>query len=144
MRAAGIDYGLSRVGLAVSDELGLLAHPRPPLDGRNMTGLIDSLKELARSEGIECFVVGLPRLLSGREGTSARRVRRFAQVLEQVSGVRVEFVDEWLTTKEAQARLREGGLDGRRSRSKIDGAAAALILQAWLDGNRPASDEEPA
>lgn len=136
MRAAGIDFGQSRVGLALTDELGLLAHPRPPLDARNLTRLIETLCDLAKEETLERFVVGLPRRLSGKEGTSARRARRFAKLLEQASGVQVELFDEWLTTREAQGRLRETGLDERRARQRVDGAAAALILQAWLDARK--------
>lgn len=136
MRVAGIDLGKVRVGLALSDELGMLAHPRPFLDGSNMAALLTSLVQLAQQEQISRFVVGLPRLLDGREGPPARRARRFAEVLGTRSGKPVELVDEWLSTREASARLREGGLDGRQARQRIDSAAAAVLLQAWLDRKR--------
>lgn len=136
MRAAAIDLGAVRVGLAVSDELGLLAHPRPFLDGRSLGLALRRLAELARQEGIEVFVVGLPRALSGREGSPARRAREFADRLRLATGLPVELVDEWLTTREAQARLREGGWKEREWRSKVDSAAAAVLLQSWLDGRR--------
>lgn len=136
MRAAGIDLGKVRVGLAVGDELGLLAHPRPHLDGRDPGRLVERLARLADDEGIEVFVVGLPRSLSGSEGAPARRARKFAERLEQRTGRTVELVDEWLTTREAQGRLREQGLSERRSRGRIDSAAAAVLLQSWLDGRR--------
>jgi len=134
MRAAGIDFGKVRVGVAVSDELGMLAHPRPFLDGKNTRGLLAELKRLRDAEGLELFVVGLPRLLDGSEGPAARRVRKFAQLLRQVVGVPVEFVDERLTTRQAHSRLQESGLDGRRARQKVDSASAAILLQSWLDG----------
>jgi putative Holliday junction resolvase len=133
VRAAGIDLGKVRVGLAVSDELGLLAHPRPHLDGRNPGRVIDALAVLAREERIERFVLGLPRQLDGREGPPARRARRFGEKLRARTGVEVELVDEWLTTKEARERLREQGVDDRRARDRIDSAAAAVLLQAWMD-----------
>ncbi len=136
MRAAAIDLGTVRVGLALSDDLGLLAHPRPFLDGRSPKGLLAALKELAVREEIEVFVVGLPRALNGREGGPARRARAFADQLQQSTGVRVELVDEWLTTQQAGARLREGGRTAKEARQRIDSAAAAVLLQSWLDGRR--------
>jgi len=136
MRAAGIDLGKVRVGLAVADELGLMAHPRPHLDGRDPGRVVESLIRLADEEQIDVFVVGLPRRLNGEEGPPARRARRFAERLRARSGRRVELVDEWLTTREAQARLRAQGLGERESRSRIDSAAAAVLLQSWLDARR--------
>ncbi len=136
MRAAGIDLGKVRVGLAVADELGLMAHPRPHLDGRDPGRVVESLVRLADEEHIDIFVVGLPRRLSGQEGPPARRARRFAERLRAKSGRRVELVDEWLTTREAQGRLRDQGLGERESRSRVDSAAAAVLLQSWLDARR--------
>ena len=136
MRAAGIDLGKVRVGLAVADELGLMAHPRPHLDGRDPGRVVESLIRLADEEQIDVFVVGLPRRLNGEEGPPVRRARRFAERLRARSGRRVELVDEWLTTREAQARLRAQGLGERESRSRIDSAAAAVLLQSWLDARR--------
>jgi putative Holliday junction resolvase len=139
MRAAGIDLGRVRVGLALADELGLMAHPRPFLDGRNPKQLLNRLRELAETEQIGVFVVGLPRSLDGREGIAARRARRFADELAQATGRPVELVDERLTTIEAAGRLREQGLDSRAARSRVDSAAAAVLLQSWLDARRPPS-----
>ncbi len=137
MKAAAIDLGKVRVGLAVADELGLLAHPRPYLDGRNPRTLLGALARLADEEGIGVFVVGLPRSLSGAEGPPARRARRFAAELAERTGREVELMEEWLSTKDARARLRDGGLDERAVRERVDSAAAALLLQSWLDARRP-------
>lgn len=136
VRAAGIDVGKVRVGVAVADDLGLMAHPRPHLDGRDPKRAIAALVALAAAEGIEIFVVGLPRTLRGEEGPSARKARRFAAALAAQSGRPVELLDEWLSTKEAQGRLREQGLDDREARQRVDSAAAAVVLQSWLDGRR--------
>jgi putative holliday junction resolvase len=136
MRAAAVDFGTVRVGLAVADEIGLLAHPRPFLDGRDPARVLRELCELSTSEGIGVFVVGLPRKLDGREGPSARKAREFAGALRKASGVRVVLVDEWLTTREAKGRLREQGLDERAQRSRIDSASAAVLLQSYLDSHR--------
>jgi putative Holliday junction resolvase len=136
MRAAGIDLGTVRVGVAVADELGVLAHPRPHLDGRNPKKLLEALADLAKQEELGCFVVGIPRSLSGREGPAARRARKFAAELARHTGLPVELYDEWLTTREAQGRLREQGLDSRQARSRVDSAAAAILLQSWLEAHR--------
>jgi putative Holliday junction resolvase len=134
VRAAAIDFGAVRVGLAVTDDLGLLAHPRPFLDGRKPEALLSQLKQLQAAEQIELFVVGLPRELRGREGPAAKRVRAFVQKLERATPARVELWDEWLSTREAAGRLRAQGLNAREQRSRIDSAAAAILLQSWLDG----------
>jgi putative holliday junction resolvase len=137
VRAAAIDLGKVRVGLAVADELGLFAHPRRYLDGGDPGRVVETLARLAADEGIELFLVGLPRSLSGEEGPSARRARQFAERLERRTGLRVELVDERLTTKEAMSRLRDQNLDGREARQRVDSAAAAILLQSWLDAQRP-------
>ena len=136
MRAAALDLGTVRVGLAVSDELGSMAHPRPYLDGRNREQLLATLAALAEREGIVTFVVGLPRHLDGREGKGARRARQLASRLADATGATVTLVDEWLTTREASARLGEAGTRSREQRERVDSAAAALLLQGWLDARR--------
>jgi putative Holliday junction resolvase len=133
MRAAAVDFGTVRVGLAVGDELGLLAHPRPYLDGRDPGKVVQELAALARTENIDVFLVGLPKNLDGREGLSARRARRFARMLAAASSARVVLVDERLSTREASQRLAEQGLDTRAQRERVDSAAAAVMLQSWLD-----------
>jgi putative Holliday junction resolvase len=136
MRAAAVDFGSVRVGLAVADEIGLLAHPRPFLDGRDPPRVLRDLAALAAEEGIDVFVVGLPRRLDGKEGPSARRAREFASALRKATGVRVVLLDEWLTTREAKGRLRDQGLNEREQRGRIDSAAAAVLLQSYLDAER--------
>ncbi len=135
-RAAAVDLGTVRVGLAVADELGLLAHPRPYLSGKNGRLLIQELRRIADEDAIDHFLVGLPRNMDGTEGAGARRAREFARVLGERTGRSVELVDERLSTVEAQARLHAQGLDTRRSRERIDSASAAVLLQSWLDGQR--------
>jgi putative holliday junction resolvase len=138
MRAAAVDLGTVRVGLAIADELGLLAHPRPYLAGTNPRALLEALAELAEREGITLFLVGLPKMLDGVEGPAARRARRFAERLRERTRLPVELVDERLSTREARARLRERGLSDRQARERIDSAAAAVLLQGWLDSHRSA------
>jgi len=133
VRAAAIDFGKVRVGLAVSDELGLLAHVRPYLDGKNPGHLVDSLVKLAQMEEIDVFIVGLPRRLDGSEGTSAHRARAFAERLQRRWGKRVILLDERLTTKQAGQQLSAMGHRAREQRKMIDSVSAALLLQTYLD-----------
>ncbi len=142
MRAAAVDLGKVRVGLAVADELGLMAHPRQYLDGRDPRRVVGELTRLAEAEGITLFLVGLPRHLNGKEGLPAQRARKFAEVLASRTRARVELIDEWLSTKEAHARLRENGTTTREARERVDSAAAAVLLQSWLDGQRTTPDIE--
>jgi putative Holliday junction resolvase len=137
MRAAAIDLGSVRVGIAVADELGLMAHPRPALAGKDTGRLVEALAELARSESIDHFVLGLPRSLRGRDTQSTKKARAFATLLGERTGCSVELWDEWLTTQEAQRRLSEQGVRQKDQRSRIDSAAAAVLLQSWLDARRP-------
>ncbi|MFC1642858.1 Holliday junction resolvase RuvX [Myxococcota bacterium] len=136
MRVAAIDLGTVRVGLAVADELGLLAHPRPWLDARHPGRLVRSLGQVVTEEGVTLFLIGLPRTLRGTEGPGARRARQFAQTLRDTTGVDVQLVDEWLTSKEAMRRLRDQSLTERQARWRVDSAAAAVLLQSWLDSTQ--------
>ncbi len=135
-RVAALDLGKARVGLAVADELGMLAHPRPPLDGRKLSPLLAELAKLAESEGIGRFLVGLPRTLAGEDSVAAQRAARFCQKLANLTLRDVELVDERLTTVEATRRLREQGLDREDTRARVDSEAAAILLQQWLDARR--------
>jgi putative pre-16S rRNA nuclease len=136
MRAAGVDLGTVRVGLAVTDDLGAMAHPRAHLDGRDRERVLSQLSQLVRSEGIDVLVVGLPRRLDGREGPEARRARRFAADLSARTRARVELFDERLSTRQAARLLSGAGHSEKARRSRIDSASAALLLQAWLDGQK--------
>ena len=136
MRVAGLDFGAVRVGVALSDELGLLAHPRQHLPAKNRRLLLQSLCQLAKEEQIERFVVGLPVRLDGSEGLAARTVRTFADQLAKESQLPIIFLDERLTTRQAQGLFRRSGVKEQASRSRIDSAAATLILQTWLDSRR--------
>lgn len=139
MRAIAVDVGKVRVGVAVADELGLIAHPRPYVDGRDPRRAVEALAALAAAENIDRFVVGLPRTLRGEEGPPARRARRFAEALAKRTGLAVELADEWLSTREARGQLRDAGLGERELRERVDSAAAAVVLQSWLDARRKAA-----
>lgn len=132
-RVAAIDLGKARVGVAVSDELGLLAHTRPFLDGHSKKPLLAAIAALAREDGITRFLVGLPLEMTGEQGPAARRALAFAQEVADATGVEVEMVDERLSTVEASRRLTDGGVKARKQKGLVDGASAAVFLQSWLD-----------
>jgi putative Holliday junction resolvase len=133
----GLDVGERRIGVALADELGLIASPLTTVTRKQ--GDLAELRDLARARGVNVVVVGLPTGLSGREGPQAATVRAFADELEAAVGpdIEVDFWDERLTTAVAERMLREGG---RRSKGKgkaeVDAVAAAVILQGYLDACR--------
>ena len=133
-RVAALDYGMARIGVAISDELGLLAHPRPFVTARPPARALAEILRFTRQEGVRRLLVGLPRNLNGTEGIAARRVRAFVASLSEKTKIPIEFVDERLSTVEAQARLHAAGHTERSSRTRIDSASAAILLQSWLDG----------
>jgi len=135
-RVCGLDPGRARIGVAVDDDLGLLAHPRGTLDPRDPKALAAALRDLATREDIRKFVVGLPLHLRGGEGASARDARRLAQLVADSTGCNVELWDERLSTVQAQRSLATSEVRGKKARAHIDEAAACAILQSWLDARQ--------
>lgn len=134
----GVDVGEARVGIARSDPEGILATPEVTLD-RDHEGLsdVDAVVDLVRGYDAIEVVVGLPTALSGNEGLAASRARDYAGVLHRrLPGVSVRLVDERLTTVDAHRILHASGVRGRQHRSRIDQAAAVLILQTALESER--------
>lgn len=133
MRVLGLDVGDRRIGLAVSDETGTVAQGRGVYHRRSKEEDLSYLASLCAKEKIEKIVVGLPLNMDGSEGEQARKVRAFAQELAQVSGLPIGFVDERMTTMEADRVLTQAGVRERRRRRVRDELAAVLILQSFLD-----------
>lgn len=127
----GLDIGEKRVGVAASDPLGKTAQPLETIPRDEQA--IPRLSELIRDRGAELLVVGLPLLMDGSEGEQARRVRLYAAELESELGVPVEFVDERLTTREAETLLLLAGAPRASRRGAPDRLAAALILGAYME-----------
>lgn len=134
----GVDVGSVRVGVAASDPSGVLATPLRTVrrDAEGWADLAELAGLVADLEAVE-VVVGLPRTLAGEESDAAHTARQYArEVAARVSPVPVRLQDERLTTVDAHRSLRESGVAGRRHRSRVDQAAAVLILQAALDAER--------
>ncbi len=145
-RFLGLDVGNRRIGVAVSDELGLAAHPVLTLERRrNSREDLRSLARLARRFGVAGIVVGNPLHLSGEESRQATRTQAFAAALGELTGLPIHLRDERLTTREAHQILYEAGQPRQQHRRVVDQVAATIILQAFLDESRnekPAGKEE--
>lgn len=132
----GLDYGEVRIGVALSDPLGLTAQPLTTVARTaSVEADLASLASLAREHAAVRFVIGLPLGLDGARGERARATEGFARRLERASGLPVEAWDERLTSAQAERALLEADLSRRRRRQVIDRAAAVLILQSWLDAH---------
>jgi len=129
----GLDLGARRIGLAVSDQAGQIAFPAGYLDRSSLEADLAALEALVAERAVRRIVVGLPRLLDGRDGTGAAAARRFAAALADRIALPVELEDERLTTAEAERALREAPARRRRDRKHLlDAMAATLLLRGYL------------
>ncbi len=130
-RVMALDLGGARTGVAVSDELGMLAQPWKTLPGGDaaLEAVIAAVEEIGPSQ----IVVGLPRNMDGTSGPAAEAARDFSAQLRERVKCPVDLWDERLTTVSAQRALRESGRKARNQRSVIDQVAAQILLQSWLD-----------
>lgn len=144
----GIDLGEARIGVAVSDGLGLFAHPRETIKVPANKGaaaekaVVARLVEIVRQEKVAVIALGLPRNMDGTEGPAAAKARAFAEKLKTATGCEVRLIDERLTTVAAQKALHASGRNVKASRAVIDQVAAQMILQSHLDAE--ALRREPA
>lgn len=141
MRVLGIDFGLRRIGLALSDESATLARPwktvaagtTPQASASAIATLVSELGDTADLSDLAHIVVGLPKRLSGEETDQTRAARDFARSLQEATGLPVHTQDERLSSHEADRLLAEQERDWRQRKKKLDAAAAAVILQDYLD-----------
>lgn len=132
LRALGLDFGEKRVGVAVSDALGIAATPLEVIEGRTPEQVAQRVAALAKEKGAVALVVGLPVNMDGSEHKSLAALRAKAELCGKAAGLPVEYVDERLTTVEAGRRLWESGLTHKDRKARVDRVAASLILQTWL------------
>lgn len=139
-RILGVDFGRARIGVAVSDELGMLAHPVETIPASRDAAR--RVAEIVSEKNAERVVIGLPRHMNGSAGESAGEALAFAEKLRGLISCEVVTWDERLTTVAANRALREGGQKTRNSRSFVDQVAAQMILQGYLDGMQSARDRD--
>ena len=133
MRALGIDFGLKRVGLAVSDRTGSLVSPFKTIERKTRDGLFDELIEIIQNELIETVVVGLPLSMEGEDTLTTRQARNFAESLGRRTDIPIHLMDERLTSAEAEEELNAAGLRGKKKKMALDSQAAVIILRSWLE-----------
>ncbi|MEI6568319.1 MAG: Holliday junction resolvase RuvX [Verrucomicrobiota bacterium] len=133
MRILAIDHGTKRMGIAVSDELKMLAQPLEFIPAEPFTAFLERLKELIREKEVELILVGMPRNMDGSYGPAALKVREFIAVLNDVLAVPIKVWDERLTSVQANRYLIEGNVRRDKRKEKVDQMAAAILLQSYLD-----------
>lgn len=132
MRCLGIDFGSSRIGIAISDELGMLAHPFETVP--NDASFLSRLRKIVLEKGVSRMVVGIPRNMDGSYGPAAEKAKLFLSELKsEFKELQLIAWDERLTTMEAQRLLHAAGRDVKKSRPVIDQVAAQVLLQSYLD-----------
>jgi putative holliday junction resolvase len=139
----GLDHGGKRIGVAVGETESGMAFARPAIRRHDLAADLQSVRQLARAEGAELVVVGLPLHMDGSEGDQAAAARAFGEGLTDL-GLRVVFEDERLSTWQAGERLRETGRRPRRKSGELDSTAARVILQQYLDARRRTGSPQEA
>jgi len=133
MRILAIDHGTKRIGIAVSDELKLIAQPLEFIPAEPFLAFLTRLKELLRMKEVELVLVGMPRNMDGSYGPAALKVQEFVAALRSAISVPIQTWDERLTSVQANRFLIEGEVRREKRKEKVDKMAAAILLQSYLD-----------
>lgn len=139
-RVLGVDFGHARIGVAVSDELGMLAHPLETIPGTRIDAAAKRIAEIAAEKNVERVVLGMPRHMNGEMGVAATDVNAFAEKLRPLLTCPLLLWDERLTTMAANRALRDAGQKTKHTRGFVDQVAAQMILQGYLDSVQNARD----
>ena len=134
MRILAIDHGSKRIGIAISDELKLIAQPLEYIPAEPFADFMVRLDEILRAKQVDLIVVGMPRNMNGSYGPSALKVREFVSALKGALAIPIKTLDERLTSVQAHRYLTEAEVRGRLRKEKVDQSAAAVLLQSYLDG----------
>ena len=136
MKILGVDLGLSRTGVAVSDPTEMLASPVGTIADRNLSRVAEKVAQIAKEQGVGHIVLGLPRNMDGSCGESAQHSRAFGEELEALTGLPVTLWDERMTTVSAIGYLNQTNTRGKKRKEVVDTVAATIILQGFLDSRR--------
>ena len=134
MRIVGLDWGEARIGVSVSDPLGITAQPLISLE--NNGEFIGKLREIMEKYDAGEIVLGYPKQMNGKAGISAAKVNEFREKIKGEFPVKITLWDERLTTKIAQQALAESGASRKRKKSFVDAAAAGIMLQSYMDSRK--------
>ena len=134
MRILALDHGTKRIGVAISDELKMIAQPLEFILAEPFADFLTRLKEIIRSKEVEMILVGIPRNMNGSYGPAALKVQEFVAVLlNETIGVPIQTWDERLTSAQANRFLIEADVRRSKRKEKVDQTAAAILLQSYLD-----------
>jgi putative holliday junction resolvase len=133
MRILGVDYGLARIGLALSDPTGFLAQGLSVLKRESDEAAVKRIGEIVSEHGVDRIVVGLPRHMNGDVGERGLMCQAFGKRLEEQLGIEVDFYDERLTTVAAERVLAEADMSRKKRKKVVDAIAATILLQGYLD-----------
>ena len=133
MRILALDHGTKRIGVALSDELKIIAQPFEFIEAEPFADFLVRLKELIRTKEVELILIGMPRNMDGSYGEAAAKVREFVTVLKETVTVPLRLWDERLTSTQANRLLIAGNVRRGDRKEKVDKMAAAILLQSYLD-----------
>ncbi len=133
MRILALDHGTVRIGVALSDELKMIASPLEFIPAEPFADVLKRLKDLIREKQVELIIIGMPRNMDGSYGPAADKVREFVTALKDAIAIPVRTWDERLTSSQANRVMIESGVRRDKRKEKVDGMAAAIFLQSYLD-----------
>ena len=133
MRILAIDHGTKRMGIAVSDELKMIAQPLEYIPAEPFADFLARLKTIIRQKEVELIIVGMPRNMDGSYGPAALKVQEFVAVLKDAIITPIQTWDERLTSVQANRFLIEADVRRSKRKEKVDKTAAAILLQSYLD-----------
>jgi putative Holliday junction resolvase len=137
MRILAIDPGTRRIGLALSDELGIIAQPLEFVAAEPLARVINRLREIIAEKDVKLLLVGMPRNMDGTYGPAAQKAREFVAAITEPVAIPIKFWDERLTTAQANRVLIQGNVRREQRKEKVDKTAAAILLQSYLDAVTP-------
>jgi putative holliday junction resolvase len=133
MRVLGLDHGTERHGVALSDDLGMIAQPLEFIPNQPTTGIWKRLKEIHQNSPFELIVIGMPRNMDGSYGPASEKVNQFIEQLKLEIEVPIKTWDERLSSAQANRVLLQANVSRKKRKGKVDKMAAAIILQSYLD-----------
>lgn len=135
MRILAIDHGTTRMGIALSDELRIIAQPLEYLPAEPLAAFLDRLGQIVREKEVSLVLVGMPRNMDGSYGPAAEKVREFVAALKEALTVPIRTWDERLTSAQANRIMTQSGVRREKRRENVDSMSAAILLQSFLDSS---------
>lgn len=140
--ALGLDVGRRRIGVAGCDGTGLIATGITTIERKSFLQVVEQLQAIVRDRAVQILVIGLPYSMDGSIGSQARHTQKFGDAIAKALDLPLEYVDERLTSFQAEQFLHAQGISPSRNKGLIDRKAAAIILQQWLDQRRAIANRE--